>query len=78
MKSSEICRAAQVERELRAEGVDALLIPGILGAAFMASLTNLPQGKRRMVITAHVEALRLVWLDVEGAPQAPGGPMPSL
>ena len=71
-------RAARIERELRAEGIDALLIPGIIGAAFMASLTNLPKGTRRMAIVAHVEALRLVFDDVLRSPQAPGGPMPGL
>jgi hypothetical protein len=71
-------RATRFERELRAERVDAVLIPGILGAAFMASLTNLPPAERRMAIVAHLEALLLLWLDVERAPQAPDGPLPGL
>jgi hypothetical protein len=71
-------RAARIERALRAEGVDAVLIPGIIGAAFMASLTNLPPVRRRQVIVAHLAAVRAVFDDTVGSPQAPGGPMPGL
>jgi hypothetical protein len=71
-------RSAAIERTLRAEGVDAVLIPGIIGAAFMASLTNLPPVRRRQVIVAHLAAVRAVFDDTVGSPQAPGGPMPGL
>jgi hypothetical protein len=70
--------AARFERELRAEGVDALLIPGLLGAAFMAALTNLPSHQRLEVIHAHIIALREIYNDLLAARQAPGGPMPGL
>jgi hypothetical protein len=72
----EIRRAARLERELRAEGVPALLIPAILGAAFMASLTNLPLTERISVIRGHIFALRLIYDDIMKANQAPDGPMP--
>jgi hypothetical protein len=71
-------RAARFERELRAEGVDALLIPGLLGAAFMAALTNLPPHQRLEVVHAHIIALREIYNDLLAARQAPGGPMPGL
>jgi precorrin-2 methylase len=69
-------RAGRIESELRAEGVPAMLIPGILGAAFMASLTNLPLAERVMAIRIHITALRTIYDDVMGAQQAPDGPMP--
>jgi hypothetical protein len=71
-------RAARFERELRAEGVDTLLIPGLLGAAFMAALTNLPRQQRLEVVHAHIIALREIYNDILDARQAPGGPMPEL
>ena len=71
-------RAACFERELRAEGVDALLIPGLLGAAFMAALTNLPRRERLEVVCAHIVALREIYNDILAAAQTPGGPMPGL
>jgi hypothetical protein len=74
----EILLAADIERRLRAEGVDALLIPGLLGAAFMAALTNLPRQQRLEVVHAHIIALRGIYNDILEARQAPGGPMPGL
>jgi hypothetical protein len=53
-------RTAQIEAQLRAEGVDPMLIPGIIGAAFMGSLTNLPPRQRIRVIQAHLAAVREV------------------
>jgi predicted nuclease with RNAse H fold len=69
-------RAARIERELRAEGVPSIEIPGVIGAAFMASLTNLPRHKRRSAIAAHLVALREIGEDIAAPPQAPDGPMP--
>jgi hypothetical protein len=71
--------AARIERKLRAEGVPSIEIPGILAAAFMASLTNLPRHKRLPVIVAHLEAVKAIAEDVVTSPgQAPDGPMPGL
>jgi predicted nuclease with RNAse H fold len=69
-------RADRIERELRAEGVASIEIPVVIGAAFMASLTNLPRHKRRRAIAAHLVALREIAEDIAAAPQAPDGPMP--
>jgi len=71
-------RAAQIERELRAEGVDAMLIPPILGAAFLGSLTNLPRHARVLAIVGYLEAVGAAWSEAEAMPQAPPGPMPGL
>jgi hypothetical protein len=66
--------AARIERKLRAEGVPSIEIPAIIGAAFMASLTNLTQPDRMRVLAAHVEAVRLIAEDVVTSPQAPDSP----
>ena len=71
-------RAAQIERELRAEGVDAMLIPAILGAAFLGSLTNLPRQARVLAIVGHLEAVGAAWSEAEVMPQAPDRPMPAV
>ena len=74
----EILFAADIETRLREARVPALLIPGIIGAAFMASLTNLPLPQRRRVIVAHLEAVQAIAADIQHARQAPDGPMASL
>lgn len=71
-------RAAQIERELRAEGVPAMMIPAILGAAFIGSLTNLPAIARPVVIAAHLTLVRELAGEISGYEQAPDGPMPGL
>jgi hypothetical protein len=74
----EILLAADIEARLREAGVPSLLIPGIIGAAFIASLTNLPAAARARTIEAHLSALDEVTADVLRAGQAPDGPMPGL
>jgi hypothetical protein len=71
-------QAARIERRLRREGVPSRLIPEILGAAFMASLTNLSIPERALAITAHLEAMLQILADLQHAPRAPDGPMPDL
>jgi hypothetical protein len=71
--------AARIERKLRAEGVPSIEIPGIIGAAFMASLTNLSRDDRMLALAAHLEAVRLIAEDIVTSPgQAPDSPMPGL
>jgi hypothetical protein len=72
----EILLAADIERRLRAAGVPSMVIPGIIGAAFMASLTNLPGRRRAVVVHAHLSAVQAIWDDLRRAGQAPDGPMP--
>jgi|HubBroStandDraft_3_1064219.scaffolds.fasta_scaffold00005_10 hypothetical protein len=71
-------QAARIEGQLRRNGVPSILIPGIIGAAFMASLTNLPVRERARAIEAHLVAVQLILVDIQRAAQAPDGPMPGL
>jgi hypothetical protein len=71
-------RAARIERDLRAEGIPSLEIPGILGGAFMASLTNLSLAEREEVLVAHLHGANVMLQELLRAKQAPDGPMPDL
>lgn len=51
-------RAIALEADLKAEGRNAEEISGILGAAFMASLVELPRSQRELILTAHLCAIR--------------------
>ena len=70
--------ARRLERELRARRIPAIEIPGILGAAFLASLTNLPPGDRAQAIGAHLVALRLMYGELRAAALAPDGDLAGL
>jgi hypothetical protein len=70
--------AADIEARLRDAGVPALAIPGIIGAAFIASLTDLPPGQRRRVLDAHLETVIGLMVELQHVPQAPDGPLPNL
>jgi hypothetical protein len=70
--------AADIEARLRDAGVPSLMIPGIIGAAFMASLTNLPPGQRLAVLHAHLETVVEMIIELRRADQAPDGPLPGL
>ena len=48
---------ASLEPQLRAKGVAPNEVPGVLGAAFMASLLNLPPDERIAAINAHLAAI---------------------
>jgi hypothetical protein len=71
-------RAARIERDLRAAGVPSMQIPGILGGAFMSSLTNLPPAEREECLVAHLTACNVTLRELLRAKQAPDGPMPDL
>ena len=70
-----VARAYEIERQLRAEGVPALLIPSILGAAFCAALTNLPPVAREAILASHLEVIEEIRKEIFAAPQAPDGLM---
>lgn len=66
-----ISRAARFEKILRAEGYEPMMIPGMLGAAYMASLINLPADERERVLRAHLAVVEGMIADLLAAPQAP-------
>jgi hypothetical protein len=78
--SLSMVHAADIEARLRDAGVPSLLIPGIIGAAFTASLTNLPPAQRRGVLDAHIETAIQCFLaeDLANVPQAGDGPLSGL